>query len=219
MGKIILKLVGYPVSDYDIDVEENNFKVSDLISFLIEKGMSFQELREIKFIHAGKNIEEDITKVYILDKDENFTIYLYTNNIDIKKELAKNLFDSNDDEEIEAPKKEPLPDKKEEHIELTKINMDTIKLFQEPDFVYLLNICINKPEYFNKIASYISHGNITNEIKMIEINDFKYNEEYDNIIHILQSINYNKIDENYIKNIINHFEGNINLTIRYIISH
>ena len=42
--------------------------------------------------------------------------------------------------------------------------MDTIKLFQEPDFVYLLNICINKPEYFNKIASYISHGNITNEI-------------------------------------------------------
>jgi hypothetical protein len=219
MGKIILKLVGYPVSDYDIDVEENNFKVSDLISFLIEKGMSFQELREIKFIHAGKNIEEDITKVYILDEDENFTIYLYTNNMDIKKELAKNLFESNDDEEVEAPKKEPLPDKKEEHIELTKINMDTIKLFQEPDFIHLLNICINKPEYFNKIASYISHGNITSEIKMIEINDFKYNEEYDNIIHILQSINYNKIDENYIKNIINHFDGNINLTIRYIISH
>jgi hypothetical protein len=220
MGKIILKLVGYSssINDFHIDVEDNNFCLSDIISFMIDKGMSYQEINEIKFIHAGKNIDNDKSKKYILENNDEFVIYLYSNLMTVKMELAKHIFESN--QEIESPKKQHLPDIEEEPIidESSKINLETIKLFQEPDFRYLLNICLNKPEYISKVASYIINGNITSHITNCNIDNFKYNSEYDNVIQILQSINYTKINELYIKNIVHHFEGNINLIIRYIIN-
>ena len=47
--------------------------------------------------------------------------------------------------------------------------------------------------------------------------EFKYNDELIQIVELLNKLN-KEYNENKLKSIINHFEGNLNLSIRYIIT-
>jgi hypothetical protein len=96
-------------------------------------------------------------------------------------------------------------------------NKEIIELFKDKTFVTLLRICKEKPDYLNKVASYISNGNITTSIHTIDKSIFKYHQELIILKNIIQELNY-KIDDNIMWSILQHFEGNINMSLRFILS-
>ncbi len=96
-------------------------------------------------------------------------------------------------------------------------NDNIIKLFSDNDFTYLLKICLTKPDLINKVSSYIMNGNITTEIKIIDEYDFKYNDIYLQLVELLNKLNITK-DEIEMKSVVQHFEGNLNLSLRYLIT-
>jgi len=90
-------------------------------------------------------------------------------------------------------------------------------LCKDPAFLTLLRICIEKPEYFNKVANFITNGNISYKIKLIVEEDFTYYTELEELKLILLNINICRYDL-LLKSILQYFEGNINMSLRYIIS-
>ena len=232
MATLILKLVGYnPTNnnnDYIIKFPNITFKITDIYSNLIEKGMTYKELEEIRFICCGHNINEDHSKIYKVDVDEEMILYLFTNNHLIKKELIKNIFINQDANIMHKSEKESgisgsgsdIPDEIDIIVpeRMQKINENIITLFNEPDFVNLLRICIDKPILLNLAAGYIMNGNITDEIKIVDIDDFKYESILIELNKILSTLNFKNITDIILKSVINHFDGHINLSLRYILN-
>ncbi len=272
MATIRLHLIGFS-KEYIFKLEKHNFTFIDILSHLLKKGLTMNELKEIRFVHNGEQFNDNEFKIY----ESNgliFSINLYTHSKIVLTELIGKIFkrhneSSSSDEEDEdedderypgfwktkpeskAPsdtmkyivseppreslrespceyiiplKKEPLPDKDETDDELTpdeldKINHEIVSDLKDPDFIKLLQICINKPDYLDKVARYITNGTMVDkicDIDKIEFDD-NFNGEYDKLSVILSSLDI-IIDEELVKSIITYFEGNINLSLRYIIS-
>ena len=99
------------------------------------------------------------------------------------------------------------------------MNTDLCDYFKDKDFINLLNIIKTKPEYLEMVNSYLSHGDIIEEIDFdnINIENFEYTEQYDILIeNVMPNIcNWN---EEKVKKILTKYEGNVNLTSRYIFS-
>ncbi len=203
---IRLKLVGSN-EETDININSDRYTITDIFNYLMEHNLSYDEVSKIKFFCNGKNISNDINTINIVAEDIIPRINMYVNDDFIKNELIKYIFNNEVKEDYEELTSE----------ENNKHNEEIIKLFSDSDFTYLLKICLTKPELINKVSSYISNGNITTEIKNIQNDEFKYPEIYIKIINILEKLNIFK-NELEIKSIINHFEGNINLTLRFVFS-
>ncbi len=203
---IRLKLVGSN-EETDININSDRYTITDIFNYLMEHNLSYDEVSKIKFFCNGKNISNDINTINIVAEDIIPKIHMYVNDDFIKNELIKYIFNNEVKEDYEELTSE----------ENNKHNEEIIKLFSDSDFTYLLKICLTKPELINKVSSYISNGNITTEIKNIQNDEFKYPEIYIKIINILEKLNIFK-NELEIKSIINHFEGNINLTLRFVFS-
>jgi hypothetical protein len=206
MTKVSFKLVGYNI-DTLININKDSITMLDIFSYLMENGMLMTEISQIMFVNNGKNITNDVLTLFNGTDEYPLIIHMFTNKVEIKNEIIKHIF-NNDNNDV--------PPYEEINSNDNRNNIKIIELFADKDFVYLLNICHNKPELINKVSSYLTNGNITNfEIK--EINNFNYENEFIKLVELLNSIN-KQFDENELKSIIQHFEGNLNLSLRYILN-
>jgi hypothetical protein len=222
MTSLVLKLIGNSTQEHCVTIQKPYIGINDIMSYLLTNSVSFKELENINFIHKGQNITNDIEAKYSSEL-EPLVIYIFSSSNEIRQELNKCIF--NDDlvelslnDFKNSTTLEPLEDTLETIDEEDKqnININTIKLFEDSEFVNLLRICINKPQLLNQVTSYIMNGSVTSEIKTIQLENFNYPSEYNNINNILDSLNIT-IDEIKIKSVIQHFEGHINLSVRYLL--
>jgi hypothetical protein len=233
MTSVSLKLVGN-YNEIIINYEKNEITILDIFNYLLRNDLSFNEISKITFIHNGKNITDDTCAKYKGTDDEPFILHMYTNNSDVKIEILKNIYNQDKLDEIELldnisntnddnhDDNNHSNDSIEDNItleEINKQNEEVIKLFSDKDFTYLLKICLEKPELVNTVTSYITNGNITFQIKTSEQDkEFNYPNEYIKILELLNQLNINITNEDNIKSIIQHFEGHLNLSLRYILN-
>jgi hypothetical protein len=221
MTSVSLKLVGN-YNEIIINYEKNEITILDIFNYLLRNDLSFNEISKITFIHNGKNITDDTCVKYKGTEDEPFILHMYTNSSDVKVEILKNIYNYNQDKLDEIELSDDISNTNDINItpeEINKQNDEIIKLFSDKDFTYLLNICLEKPELLNTVTSYITNGNINFKIKTLEQDEeFNYPNEHLKILELLSQLNINIDDNNYIKSIIQHFEGHLNLSLRYILN-
>jgi hypothetical protein len=212
MTTVSLKLVGYHI-DKLIKFDKNDITILDIYSYLIDNEMIFNEISQIMFINNGRNINNDTSALYNGTDEYPLVIHMFTNSLKIKNEVIKNIFKNNDDNNtVDNDVEESLQE------DTNQNNLKLIELFSDKDFVYLLNILINKPELINKASSYILNGSIINNFEIKEFNgEFKYDIQLTQILELLNKLN-KEYNENELKYIINNFEGNLNLSLRYILN-
>jgi len=210
---IKLKLVGNN-EETNIHIDKDTFTITDIFNYLMEHDLSFNEVSKIMFIHNGKDISND-TNIIV---EENINIHLFVRDIKVKNELLIHIFNKETNFlEVENYSNESTEE------DVNKHNKSIIELFNDNDFTYLLKICLTKPDLINKVSSYLLNGDITTEIKKINIDDFSYeyyNDTYLQLNEILNKHNLliNKKTELEIKSTIQHFGGNLNLSLRYLLT-
>lgn len=280
MATIRLHLIGND-KEYIFKLKKTSFTFLDIISHLVDKGLTFDEVRDIKFIYKGETIDTNKFKIYE-SIGYIFPINIYTYNKELLCELTQKIFKSDSDSESDAGmdsesekglaqasdsdsevgvnydyklkqtssivqlstdtmkyigksaheyivplKREPLPDTEEDDSdeeelseeELDKINQVIVSDLKDPDFLKLLHICITKPDYLDKAASYITNGTMVDKIDDIHTmkGNSKFINQQEKLITILSSLDI-KLDDNIVLSIITHFKGHINLSLRYILS-
>lgn len=234
-SNIILKIINYQFNDnYNYVIKDSGDVINLKTIYLefINKKMNISDIKKIKFIHLGKRID-DMEINLRGEKDSNVYIFINKEDVDVKRELFEKVFTMIPSSEYNnhlklniSTKLENLPlDDYEEVIEkpsneqIKTINKKIIENFENKDFLQILKICYKNPELLNMVKSYISHGNVKNEIdfsKDYQNNYDTYLEELSFIKLILIKFNIDISDENIIK-ILNQFNGHLNLSIRYIL--
>jgi len=247
MTTVLLKLVGYSNNKL-IKYYKDTITILDIFSYLLDNEMLFNEISQIMFINNGKNINNDTSASYNGTDEYPLVIHMFTNKLKLKNEIIERVFKNDDETELsKSPEVSELRDLSKspdlsdlydlsdspeiefhdtnesnfEEISLKETNQNNLKLielFSDKDFVYLLNILINKPELINMASSYILNGSVINNFEVKEfIGEFKYDTQLAQILELLNKLNkgYN---ENELKFIINNFEGNLNLSLRYILN-
>ena len=219
---ITLKLVGTN-KETNINITSNtsidDVSIVDIFNYLMENNLSYDEVSKLMFINNGTNISNDTN--YKLTNES--IIHIFINDFDIKKELLKYIFnkedikEEHDDNHFDDNDNHSNQSDNENENDSNHSNDNIIKLFSDNDFTYLLKICLTKPDLINKVSSYLLNGNITTEIKTINDNDFKYNDIYLQLVELLNKLNITK-DEIEMKSVVQHFDGNLNLSLRYLIT-
>ncbi len=223
---ITLKLVGSnEETKISINNIDNEISIVDVFNYLMENNLSYDEVSKLMFINNGTNISNDTN--YKLNNES--IIHIYINDIDIKNELMKHIFNKdecndnnthhtdNQNDNNQNDNNQNDNNQNDNNQNDNNQNDNIIKLFSDNDFTYLLKICLTKPDLINKVSSYIINGNITTEIKIIDENDFKYNDIFLQLVELLKKLNITK-DEIEMKSVMQHFEGNLNLSLRYLIT-
>ena len=207
MGKVKLNIVGHN-NPYIMDGDYTTITLKDIYKYLINKEILLVKLIKCKFIHSGQILELDKQQ---FDVDDMINIYIVTEMGDkeFKSELLKKLFNFDINSE--------LVDTLEE-VEEVEINTNLCDYFKDKDFINLLNIVKTKPQYLEMINSYLSHGDIIDEIdfESIDIENFEYTEQYNILMNNLMP-NINNWNEEKVKKILIQYKGNVNLTSRYIL--
>lgn len=221
MGKVKLNIVGYN-SPYILDGDYSTISLRDIYKYLITKDVLLVKLAKCKFIHSGKILELNEEKFKV---DDNINIYIVVDpgDLEFKNELIKKLFNINLESELE----DSIGDSVEEEVE---VNNDLCDYFKDSEFITLLNIVKNKPQYLELVNSYLSHGDIIEEIDFdsIDIETFAYHTELAvleaefALLKLgcavppasLQTGNFN-IDK--VKKVLTYYNGNVNLTSRYLL--
>jgi hypothetical protein len=103
-------------------------------------------------------------------------------------------------------------EKDEIELDFTKINNETKILLENKDFIFLLNIYLNKPEIFKTFYKYISSGNIVINKKEKLISDEEILESTKLILDL--DLGFSEED---ISNALKLTGNHINLSIRYLI--
>lgn len=232
MNTIILKLVGSSTKDYIISTPDTYFTRKDIVYNLHEKGINLVYFINIKFILNGEYLNDEIKNYFDENKKQ---VYVFAQDSLIKKELIEHCFEtinsdkppvptsdslfgneksSESDVSIESDESESSDDEISDE-EIKRINHIIIKQFEDPDFVTLLRICNIKPHLLGLVNNYMISGNIIESIEPIhgvDLTEFKYNEE----LEMLEKLGYTG---DIVKSVIRHFNGHLNLCIRYLNHH
>ena len=209
---VTLKLIGNASTDYIIKFPSNTFTLQEIYEIMREKNLYVDCCSTlVKFIINGETIS-DINKIYHIS--DNVNIYLFTQDKNTRDALSNKFLDKSvnvNDMVIMKPIADEMDIVMKENY--NTVNLEIIEQFKDPDFKKLFEICITKPHLLGIVNNYISNGNISTDIMICETDDFNYMETYTQIIEL----GFNLNDMVLLKSIINHFEGSINLTIRYIL--
>lgn len=230
--KARINLVSHPKYYYEFDCNDS-IRFFDMLVEFNKLSIGFSNIREFcKFIHCGKEftsgVEIDITK--------NNNIYMICNNNKFKNELMSKfttdeviqvvsinkpsnnflLSDINNSDE-EEPINEPLEDNNDD-IENIIIDNDLKEYFTDPDFVYLLKVVKEKPNYLQMVLMYLNSVDIIDEINFdeIDINDFDYLSEY-NLLETKVKPNINDWDNVKVKKLLKYYKGNVNMVSRHLL--
>jgi hypothetical protein len=144
-------------------------------------------------------------------------------NLDSEEENDKQE-EENDKQEEENDKQEEENDKqeqgdkqeqeeeKEENYNFFEINEETIKTFDDPDFIFLIKIYLNKPTMFKKFFKYISSGNILINQTKKEIDESILTKS----LEFIKGLNLG-LDDDMILYALNKTNNHLNLSIRYLL--
>ena len=218
-----LKLVGTnKINDKNIIIEGiEEINIEYLENFFGEYNITKDEIKQTRFITDSEPMKD---KTYPVHKNKIRNLYVYTNISKVKEKYEKIFNEKGCVENKNNQKNNPLNKKlciriEEDHIlsksDINEINKDIFKVIEDNDFKFLLNIYRNKPELFDILYKYVNTGDIVEKVNLKAENindDFEFNEE----LKLIKALEMN-IDDNYISNVLNHFNGHVNLTLRYII--
>ena len=133
------------------------------------------------------------------------------NNEQVDDSSNEQIDDNNSDEEdninfIDIEQK-TLPDS----INIDQVNQETIKLFEDLDFIKLFQIYLHKPVLFKKFYMYISNGNIPNNLEMTNNSN---NNETNQLF--IKNLNLGFTDEQIHEALIK-TNNHLNFSIRYLL--
>lgn len=196
--------------------------------------LNSSNLDDIKIIYSGKILENE----QILDdlglNDKSFFVILTTTKSALESLTSKtndnesvddtlssdseneiidgDLFDLNsvvsmnqDDEEEEEP------DINYQEV-IQKNNNKFLELSQDPKFITLIDIIINKPEYLNYALKFVQSGMIFNRTNNLEESS---NKDYSSQFEILKNLKIQE-DTQKISRALDVAEGDIQMAIRYM---
>lgn len=205
MGKVKLNIVGYSHS-YILEQEYETITLKDIYRYLINKDILLKKLTECKFIHSGQLLELNKQS---FDISDTINIYMVIQDGEFKNDVIMKLFNLNLDTELNDTNEE---------VETVEIKTELCDYFKDEDFINLLKIVKTKPRYLQMVSSYLSHGDIIEDINFDDINieNFEYDVEL-NILNNDLRPNIQDWDEIKVKKLLVNYEGNVNLTSRYIL--
>lgn len=221
---VLFRLVGIQVENDTKSEIICNLESKDSINLLdiisIFDGFGFKVDKEkIRFITDSETIKQDSS--YKIDSESIRVIYVFSMNSDLKEELL-DIFrkngvakkkENNDCTEDEAEIAKPIP---EEEIKISEdviesSNVETIKLFQDKDFLTLMEIYNRNAEAFKTFSCYISSGTVL--MNSLEKSDSEFEVE----LNELKKLNLGKSNEE-IKSALQMFNGHLNLSLRYLLT-
>jgi hypothetical protein len=226
---IFFKLVGFIVNKKSFEIKdtyEGQINLLAIQNLFMRWGLTREEVNEIKFIINSEQIK-DPYKLYLINPDENYTLFVFVFNQEIRQKLQV-IFTSNgteiessdelnsEDELMNEPihqnDDDPIPVLTPEII--NRMNHSTIELFCDPDFKTLLSIYKKKPDLFNTLSKYIQKGDIidTSLMPKIELTEETIIELSKQIIDLNLDIPQDIILKNLIK-----YSGHLNLTLRSLL--
>lgn len=198
---------------------KNSINLSDISSIFNDFGLNIDKEKKkvIKFITDSETIKEESS--YKISSDSKRVIFIFSMNSDVKQEFVKIFnehgivkekeMDVDADDEITKP----IP---EEEIKISDdiikaSNVETIKLFQDKDFLALMDIYNRNSEAFKTFSRYISSGTVL--MNSLE----KSNDEFLVELNEIKKLNIGKSDEE-IQNALQMFNGHLNLSLRYLLT-
>lgn len=226
---IIYRLIGINLNpgtktELNHDVELRSINLSKVIEFF-KKFQLTNELESIKFITDSETMREE--KEYEVKKEER-VIFVFTSSKEIKIKLSeifringyiqkkrsesKTSVKSDPDPEIIKPI--PFDQIKFDEETIKESNVETIKLFNNDDFIELLRIFSSNPDIFKKFSSYISSGDV-----IIDSERFLKKEKVDMTenLNYIKSLNLKNMTDEKIMTALNKFNGHLNLSLRYLL--
>lgn len=175
----------------------SSFTLKSIYVNLMRYGFKLKDLINCNYIFKGQKLE--LEKIYNINA--NSDVYVIINDETFKNNILEKF----------------------EHVELEEEDGDEYndklcEYFEDKNFINLLNIIKKNPEYLQLVNAYLSNGNINEKIDIenINIDKFNYNDEY-KILEEKFSSNLNNWDETLVKKILNEYNGNVNLTARYLL--
>lgn len=235
---IIFELINHNIPDKNLQIKENYTGDinMDMIKGVFEAwGIDKDEIVDIRFIvrHSeGTTFIGDDDSIKINDNDV-INVIVFCNNIDIKTKLIKIFFKNNiiisDDKECKDSKSDTSSDydsdKDSVHSDndftdedINSINTQSIKLFENPNFIQLVKIYYTEPDLFKQFSAYVQNGTVVSEFfkNDDDISDDKmkeYKEIANNIVLLGTGI-----DDDIILNRVIKFRGHMNLTLRSLLT-
>jgi len=172
----------------------------------------YVKLKLMEIFNNNKNISESKTETKLQD-----IIPQKIMNVSTSESLMNNTGELNSNikfqdlyEIDEKSDEDEYYESDEENIE--DINTEIVEFYNNDNFKQLLQIYKKTPELFGIFFQFISNGNIVEEITNYNIEDFKYIKELEH----LNDLNLN-LNQDMVKKLLVHFEGHMNLVLRYIL--
>ena len=193
--------------------DEITFSKDDFIIYFNNLNLSFNIVQSLNFMINTIEIKNNI-KIKMSNKDI-VIINVLTNDFIIKDELIKffNLHGcdvniNNTEPKLENNKISKSIDKNI----INEQNKITLKIFNDPDFRFLIKIYLTRPELFNNLLQYTQSGDVIPD----NIDNNLSSEELNELLHEIKKLNLNISDEKII-NILIKCNGHLNLTIRALL--
>lgn len=210
-----------------------NVDLSNLIKIFVDKDMTVDEIRTMKFIHNYEQMNEQTSVLVLPNADEQF--HVFSDIPDVKHKLClifislqnssnrqsqgntnqSNGYYMKPDEQITTPvvDEEPAVVITMENIKAT--NLKTIELFQNKDFKSLVSIYYSNPSIIKTFMSFITNGNIV-ELPFSENIEQQDENEEKKHIQYFRELGITTENENIVK-ALHMFKGHLNLTLRYLL--
>lgn len=228
---LTIKLIGTPFeikSGYCGNVE-----LSNLVKIFLDKEMTIDEIRTMKFIHNLDQINENTSVLVLPNTDEQF--HVFSDVPEIKQKLClifislqnssnrqsqentnqNNGYYQKPEEQITSPvvDEEPAVVITMENIGAT--NLKTLELFQNKDFKNLVSIYYSNPSIIKTFMSFITNGNIV-ELPFSQDIPQQNEMELSKNIQYFRGLGITTDNENIVK-ALQMFKGHLNLTLRYLL--
>jgi hypothetical protein len=227
---LVFKLVGSNDTNKFMEIKddfEGSVSLKLFMELFIFWGITDDELKQIKFIIDSEHIKNE-DKEYIVKATDEKIIFVFTSCQELRNKLKEVFIKNGVKEKIQEPVlnqidsdiiksvTEILPDIQPVLTDdiINAMNLKSIKLFSDPDFKFLINIFIKKPELFSTFSQYVQNGDIIKEsILKSKHKDTEQYKSLANYIHDLNiDISYDIIMDRLIK-----MNGHLNLTLRSLL--
>ena len=226
---LIFKLTAQPNNNIHIVKEiEETININYINNLFKEFGLDDEELSKIKFI-TDSTIISNIDQTFSIKTNEVILVHIFTVDFMIRHKL-QDIFSKNG-VELQSSNNQPQQDiNKPLNIKpidsipvmtqqkIAEKNKKTLELFSDPNFVFLIKIVTEKPEYINMVANYFQKGTILPESMGPVKTMSELSEEELSIYKELSSVIKLDVSEEVKMNMLIKHNGHLDLTIRAILS-
>ena len=225
---------------YELKIFNVNILSFDIIKTIFSSyGLEEEEFENITVTCEYKNIKNDT--ITSINNNEEKKVYIYTckekiihqlkeifvlhghktlinSDINIIIQKTDQILEQKTDQILDQKTDQKLDQKTDQTLEdisdydFSEINKETLKIFDDPDFIFLIKIYLNKPNIFKKFFKYISSGNILIKQPKKEID----NETINISLEFIKKLNLDLADD-VILDALYKTNNHLNLSIRYLL--